>query len=220
MISRFPVDTSNDLRQHGGAHAYLQTCPSRFVLPLLTSKWALLTVGALQQGPLRFNALRRRLDGVTQKMLTQALRTLERDGLVTRTVYPTIPPKVVYELTALGRSLTGLLTAIQSWSQEHEEDVLVARRAYDRRAAKDIEPVRPAGDGHSVGERAENPWGARLLGGVRGRRLGHVITLAGDRVGKRHGDTALFRTTQRAPLARAFGRRGVPGSVGCPGCGS
>ncbi|UKY54165.1 winged helix-turn-helix transcriptional regulator [Streptomyces inhibens] len=70
------MDTLNDLRQYGGAHAYLQTCPSPPVLSLLTSKWALLTVGALQQGPLRFNALRRSLDGVTQKMLTQALRTL------------------------------------------------------------------------------------------------------------------------------------------------
>lgn len=140
------MDTLNDLRQYGGAHAYLQTCPSRPVLSLLTSKWALLTVGALQQGPLRFNALRRSLDGVTQKMLTQALRTLERDGLVTRTVYPTIPPKVVYELTELGHSLTGLLTAIQDWSEEHQDEVLAARRTYDRRAAAEVEPVRPAGD--------------------------------------------------------------------------
>ncbi|MFV8129156.1 winged helix-turn-helix transcriptional regulator [Streptomyces syringium] len=139
------MDTCDDLRQYGGAHAYFQTCPSRPVLSLLTSKWALLTVGALQQGPLRFNALRRSLDGVTQKMLTQALRTLERDGLVTRTVYPTIPPKVVYELTELGHSLTGLLTAIQGWSEEHQHEVLAARRSYDRRAAAEVEPVRQAG---------------------------------------------------------------------------
>ncbi|QLE70245.1 helix-turn-helix transcriptional regulator [Streptomyces rectiverticillatus] len=146
------MDTCNDLRQYGGANAYFQTCPSRPVLSLLTSKWALLTVGALQQGPLRFNALRRSLDGVTQKMLTQALRTLERDGLVTRTVYPTIPPKVVYELTELGRSLTGLLTAIQDWSEKHQGEVLAARRTYDRRAAAEVEAVRTADDpGRSFG---------------------------------------------------------------------
>ncbi|UKY54168.1 winged helix-turn-helix transcriptional regulator [Streptomyces inhibens] len=64
----------------------------------------------------------------------------------TRTVYPTIPPKVVYERTELGHSLTGLLTAIQDWSEEHQDEVLAARRAYDRRAAAEVEPVRPAGD--------------------------------------------------------------------------
>jgi DNA-binding HxlR family transcriptional regulator len=88
------VDTIVDLRESGGADAYLRSCPSRDVLDVIGSKWTVLIVPALLDRPLRFGELRRRLDGITQKSLTQALRHLERDGFVTRTQYPTIPPRV------------------------------------------------------------------------------------------------------------------------------
>jgi DNA-binding HxlR family transcriptional regulator len=140
------MGTTDDLRFHGGADAYLAACPSRQILDVLANKWTMLVMGALSGGPLRFGQLRRRLDGVTQKMLTQTLRTLERDGLVTRTVYPTVPPRVEYAATPLGRSVTELLTGIRVWSEEHIDEVLDARAAYDVRAAEEPRPV-PAAAG-------------------------------------------------------------------------
>ncbi|MFE1879549.1 winged helix-turn-helix transcriptional regulator [Streptomyces diastatochromogenes] len=98
-------------------------------------------MGALSGGPMRFGELRRRLDGITQKMLTQTLRTLERDGLVTRTVYPIIPPKVEYAATGLGESVTALMHGIRTWSEENINSVLDARDAYDARAAQEVQPV-------------------------------------------------------------------------------
>ncbi|MEV0229308.1 helix-turn-helix domain-containing protein [Nonomuraea sp. NPDC050786] len=106
---------------------------------MFSNKWTGLAMGALLDGPRRFNELRRMLDGITQKMLSQTLRALERDGLATRTVYPTIPPKVEYELTDLGRSAIDILRAIGDWAREHADDVTAARETYDRRAK---EPVR------------------------------------------------------------------------------
>ena len=82
-----------------------------------------------------------RLDGITQKMLTQTLRALERDGLLTRSAYATIPPRVDYELTELGRSVRVLLEAIREWSEDHIDDILAARDAYDERAAQEPRPV-------------------------------------------------------------------------------
>ena len=87
------MGTTQDLRRYGGADAYLRDCPSRTILDVLANKWTMLIVGALGGPPLRFGELRRRLDGITQKMLSQTLRELERDGLVARTVYATIPPQ-------------------------------------------------------------------------------------------------------------------------------
>ena len=86
---------------------------------MLSNKWAALIIVALRGGELRFSALKRTLDGITQKSLTQGLRHLERDGLITRTVYPTIPPRVDYALTDLGRSVSGLLDAIKIWSERN-----------------------------------------------------------------------------------------------------
>ncbi|MBB6344309.1 winged helix-turn-helix transcriptional regulator [Nonomuraea muscovyensis] len=137
MDTTFP-----DLRQYGGADAFLRECQARIVFDMFTNKWAGLAMGALLGGPRRFNELRRMLDGVTQKMLAQTLRALERDGLVTRTVYPTIPPRVEYELTELGRSASAMLRAIGEWSGEHADEMIAARRAYDERAARPVEPVR------------------------------------------------------------------------------
>jgi DNA-binding HxlR family transcriptional regulator len=132
------MGTIADLRAYGGADAYLRSCPSRAVLDLLANKWVMLVMGALRGGPLRFGQLRRRLDGVTQKMLSQTLRALERDGLLTRTIYPEIPPRVEYALTDLGGDVVGLLDAILAWSEEHVTDILTAREAYQRRGAPEF----------------------------------------------------------------------------------
>ncbi|GGV22822.1 transcriptional regulator [Streptomyces filipinensis] len=135
------MGTTDNLRFYGGADAYLAACPSRQILDVLANKWTMLVMGALSGGPMRFGELRRRLDGITQKMLTQTLRALERDGLVTRTVYPTIPPKVEYAATGLGESVTTLMHAIRVWSEENINAVLDARDVYDARAAQEVQPV-------------------------------------------------------------------------------
>jgi DNA-binding HxlR family transcriptional regulator len=133
MVYRYFVETIVDLREFGGADAYLRSCPSRGVLDVIGSKWTVLIVGALIDQPMRFGELRRRLDGVTQKSLTQALRQLERDGFVTRTQYPTIPPRVDYALTPLGHRVANLLSSIRDWAQENLVEVLAARARYDAR---------------------------------------------------------------------------------------
>jgi DNA-binding HxlR family transcriptional regulator len=135
------MGTISDLRPYGGADAYLAKCPSRQILDVLANKWTMLVMGALSGGPMRFGELRRRLDGITQKMLTQTLRTLERDGLVTRSVYPTTPPRVEYAATDLGASVTALMHAIRGWSEDNIDAVLTAREAYDARDAGEVRPV-------------------------------------------------------------------------------
>ncbi|WP_104432294.1 winged helix-turn-helix transcriptional regulator [Kineococcus xinjiangensis] len=110
-------------------------CPTRQVMATVGDKWAGLVVNALADGPRRHGELRTRIAGASQKMLTQTLRALERDGLVTRTVTPSVPVRVDYELTALGRSLLPVLQALKAWSETHIEDVLTAREAYDAREA-------------------------------------------------------------------------------------
>jgi len=142
-IYRVLMDTIGDLRDFGGADAYLSQCASRTVLVALANKWTCLLVSALGDGPVRFGGLRRQLDGITQKSLTQTLRTMERDGLVLRTVYPTIPPRVDYELTDLGRSVIALMAGIKSWSEQHVEEILAARERFDQRAAEEPQPVLP-----------------------------------------------------------------------------
>jgi DNA-binding HxlR family transcriptional regulator len=137
QVERIPAD----LRACGGADAFLRTCPSRAVLDLIANKWVCLVVVALHQRGMRFGELRRRLDGVTQKMLTQTLRDLERAGLVNRSVYPSVPPRVEYSLTELGVSASGLLDAIRTWAQDHMDEIKVARIAYDERADRELEPV-------------------------------------------------------------------------------
>jgi DNA-binding HxlR family transcriptional regulator len=126
---------TKDLREFGGADAYLRTCPSRNVLDMLGNKWTTLIVPGLRDGPLRFGQLLRLLDGITQKSLTQSLRHLERDGLVTRTQYPTIPPRVEYALTDLGVRACDLLESMRTWAEENLLEVLEARAKYDARPA-------------------------------------------------------------------------------------
>jgi DNA-binding HxlR family transcriptional regulator len=113
-------------------NVYDVACPTRLVLNRIADKWTVLVVSSLQQGTKRFSTLQREIGGVSQKMLTQTLRGLERDGLVTRTIYPTVPPKVEYTLTQLGLTLLGLVDAIRVWSETHIEAVIEAQTVYDK----------------------------------------------------------------------------------------
>jgi DNA-binding HxlR family transcriptional regulator len=106
-------------------------CPVRDVLDRIGDKWSVLVISLLGDGPMRFMELKRSIGLVSQRMLTRTLRGLERDGLITRTVHPVVPPRVDYELTALGRGLQGVLTELTTWSFAHASDVASARREYD-----------------------------------------------------------------------------------------
>ncbi len=115
-------------------NVYSVACPTRHVLELIADKWATLIVGLLEGGPLRFAALQRQIGGISQKMLPQTLRNLERDGLVQRTVYAEVPPRVEYALTPLGQTLCEPLAAIRAWSEENIEAILTAQQRYDSRS--------------------------------------------------------------------------------------
>jgi DNA-binding HxlR family transcriptional regulator len=107
-------------------------CPAvREVLNRVGDKWSVLVVGLLGPGPKRFSELRRAIEGISQRMLTLSLRGLERDGLITRTVEPTIPPKVEYELTELGRTLLVQVFALTQWALDHRTSIHEAQRRYD-----------------------------------------------------------------------------------------
>ena len=114
------------------ASPYAADCPTRRILDRIGDRWTVLVVGVLGDGDARFSELGRRIEGVSQKMLTQTLRALERDGLVTRTVYPEVPVRVEYALTEAGRTLCEPLRALQEWSIVHLGDVAASREAYDR----------------------------------------------------------------------------------------
>ncbi|CAM3501816.1 winged helix-turn-helix transcriptional regulator [Isoptericola cucumis] len=114
---------------------YQRACPSRTVLDRVADRWAVLVVGALADGPLRYSALAHRVDGVSQKMLTQTLRGLERDGLVARTVHAEVPPRVEYALTPAGRAAHEPMQALEAWARRHAATVLGARAEYDARHA-------------------------------------------------------------------------------------
>jgi DNA-binding HxlR family transcriptional regulator len=106
------------------------------LLARVGDKWTVLVVGTLCSGPMRFNEIRRAVDGISQRMLTLTLRGLERDGLVTRTVFPTIPPRVDYELTELGRTLREPLNTLAEWARANRDTVAEARETFDRKSAK------------------------------------------------------------------------------------
>ncbi|MGW6691540.1 winged helix-turn-helix transcriptional regulator [Streptomyces sp. NPDC054961] len=120
------------------ADVYSAKCPTRQVLDHISGKWTILVVDALLEGTLRYTDLMRRIEGVSQKMLTQTLRGLEADGFVTRTVYPTIPPRVAYDLTELGRSLAEPIAALRHWTETHINEIERAR-ARVRSASKAAE---------------------------------------------------------------------------------
>ncbi|MGQ0615476.1 MAG: winged helix-turn-helix transcriptional regulator [Acidimicrobiia bacterium] len=112
---------------------YRAGCPSRAALDRVADKWTVLVIGALEQGPRRFSDLRRINCGISQKMLTQTLRCLERDGLVSRCVFDTQPPSVEYSLTPLGSTLITPLRVFVDWAETHIETILDAQAAYDSR---------------------------------------------------------------------------------------
>jgi DNA-binding HxlR family transcriptional regulator len=116
-------------------NAFDPKCPTRIVLDRVGDKWTVLVISALAVETLRFSELRARVGGVAPKVLTQTLRALERDGILTRKVYAEVPPRVEYSLTRLGRSLAGPIDAIQDWAETHVAAVLAARDKYDDRAA-------------------------------------------------------------------------------------
>jgi DNA-binding HxlR family transcriptional regulator len=110
---------------------FAKACPSRGTLEHVTGRWGALTLGALYERSLRFNELRRRVDGVSEKMLSQTLHALERDGLVHREAQPTNPPRVDYELTPLGRGIAERLIGLIEFVEGQMDDVLAARESYD-----------------------------------------------------------------------------------------
>jgi DNA-binding HxlR family transcriptional regulator len=112
-------------------NVYAAACPTRQALDRIADKWTALIVGLLAERPHRFGELRRRIDGISQKMLTQTLRSLERDGLVDRRVYATVPVTVEYSLTPVGETLTAPLAAIRDWAEQHIEHVLAARARHE-----------------------------------------------------------------------------------------
>ena len=109
-----------------------RNCPTRQALDRIAHKWTVLIIRRLSDGTLRFAQLRRAVDGISQKVLTNTLRGLERDGIVTRRLYASVPPRVEYSLTDLGRSLGGLVEGICDWAEANIEQVQQARAAYDR----------------------------------------------------------------------------------------
>jgi DNA-binding HxlR family transcriptional regulator len=110
---------------------YSKTCPSRAVLEHVTSRWGCLALAALRERTYRFSELRRRIDGVSEKMLAQTLQTLERDGFVLREAYPEIPPRVEYSLTPQGREAAELVTGLLSWVEQRMPQIIESQRQRD-----------------------------------------------------------------------------------------
>jgi DNA-binding HxlR family transcriptional regulator len=128
-----PRDEQNGLVFDGLVFdVFARACPSRQTLEHMTSRWGILALSALSEGTYRFNALRRRVDGVSEKMLAQTLQALERDGLVHREAQPTIPPKVEYSLTPLGQVAAQRLLEIIVWVEAQMPEIMTARRRYDQ----------------------------------------------------------------------------------------
>jgi DNA-binding HxlR family transcriptional regulator len=145
-----PTTTAAQRRAQAKADydAFLAGCPSRQLLDRISDKWVALILAALGSDDpnrlgtgcagkrsMRYSELSRRLAGVSQKMLTQTLRSLERDGLITRTVTPTVPVTVTYEMTGLGLSLQQVMQRIKEWAETHMDEVLANRDEYDTRVA-------------------------------------------------------------------------------------
>jgi len=115
---------------------YEDRCPTRLVLDRIADKWALLILNRLRSETIRFNQLRRDIKGISQKVLSQTLKRLERDGLIARRVHATVPVTVEYALTPLGRTLTETVAALAHWAESNIEEVLAAQAAYDAAAGE------------------------------------------------------------------------------------
>jgi DNA-binding HxlR family transcriptional regulator len=125
-------------------NAFLAACPTRQVMATIGDKWSGLVITALAGGSRRHSELARTVAGVSQKMLTQTLRTLERDGLLSRSITASVPVRVDYELTELGRSLVPVLGALKTWSETHIEQVLAARDAFELTVRSEAASARTA----------------------------------------------------------------------------
>lgn len=112
---------------------FSENCPTRKILDLLSDKWLTLIIILLHESPKRFSELHRQIGGISQKMLTQNLRNLERAGMVTRTVFPEVPPRVEYSITSLGESFYKPISAVQQWTEKHYFEVLAAQHDYDHK---------------------------------------------------------------------------------------
>jgi DNA-binding HxlR family transcriptional regulator len=112
---------------------YNGNCPTRQVLDRIGDKWTALIIGLLEDRTMRFSELQHSIGGISQKMLTQTLRSLERDGLLTRTIYAEVPPRVEYTITPLGKTLCAPIRAIREWAETHIEQVSTAQNNYDAR---------------------------------------------------------------------------------------
>lgn len=112
-----------------------EDCPVQEVLDRVAGKWSILIMVAATAGPIRFTELERAIPSVSRRMLTLTLRNLERDGLMTRTVYPTVPPRVEYELTPMARELRTALLTLTEWAEHHRESIIEARLGYDARVS-------------------------------------------------------------------------------------
>jgi DNA-binding HxlR family transcriptional regulator len=115
----------------GTPDVYKSICPSRQVLKRIGDKWTVLIIGILEHGTIRFGTLRREIAGISQKMLTQTLRNLERDGLVKREVFLEVPVRVEYSLTELGKSLLPVLKPLIKWSEDHLKEIQGIQHQYD-----------------------------------------------------------------------------------------
>ncbi|WP_423833609.1 winged helix-turn-helix transcriptional regulator [Streptomyces manipurensis] len=125
------VTTDGDVEPVVSCGEKHEDCGIREVLDRIGDKWSVLVVVELAQGIRRFRQLQRAVPGISQRMLTLTVRRLERDGLVSRTIYPTVPPQVEYALTPMGRSLTHLVKALADWSAQHRDPIAQARREWD-----------------------------------------------------------------------------------------
>lgn len=128
-----PPSIGPHARQRCELKQFRSDCPSRVLLDQIADKWSMMVLTVLDDGPLRFNTIRRQLEGVTQKALTQCLRRLERNGLVERRVIPVSPVGVEYEITPLGRTLQPPFKALYGWTMAHLPEVDAARAAFDAR---------------------------------------------------------------------------------------
>src|SRR5690242_17401439 len=132
---------------NGGDSPLGEACKSeeaievRHLLDRIGDKWSLLVIALLGRGTRRFSELRREIDDISQRMLTLTLRHLERDGLVERTVYPVVPPRVEYCLTPLGATLLDTIQALVTWTTEHRAEIAAARATYDGRVGEGVQPV-------------------------------------------------------------------------------
>lgn len=113
-------------------NAFVASCPTRRVLDRIADKWTVLILGRLGAGPRRFNHLRREIEGVSQKMLSQTLKGLERDGLVSREAFPTVPVTVEYAITPLGQTLSSSVDALRIWAETYIDEVEAAQQRYDK----------------------------------------------------------------------------------------